>query len=119
MGEYDSVEETTENQMCAVCGLNPGESYASGLGPVSYTRCETCIDKGAESIGVICLHIWLQGGPAAMAKHGSDGWWPNGVRSFLDGRYVGWQEIRGAYAEYEATFKKGVQTAVPKNERGN
>ena len=41
-----------------------------------------------------------------MAKHSLDGWWPDGVRSFLEGRYVGWQEIRGIYAEYEATFAK-------------
>ena len=106
MDGNDSGEEITEPHMCAVCGLNPGVFCASGLGPVSYARCETCIASGAESIGVVCLHIFLQGGPKTMAKHSLDEWWPDGVRSFLDGHYVGWQEIRGIYAGYEATFAK-------------
>ena len=71
-----------------------------------YPRCETCLEEGAESIGVICLRIFLQGGPANVEKTDRGDWWPYGVKSYADGRYIGWPEILAIYPQYEAHFRK-------------
>jgi hypothetical protein len=99
-----AMDEVKENHTCAVCGLNPGDVCASWLGPTSYARCKTCIDQSAESIGVICLRIFLQGGPAGVEKNASGDLWPHGIKTYLGGRYIGWQEILAVYPEYEAAF---------------
>jgi hypothetical protein len=100
------MPSTTETPTCAVCGLNPGEVWASGIGPTSYACCKTCLDQGAESIGVVCLRIFLDGGPVSVEKTdwGSD--WSHVVKTYYEGRYIGWQEILTVYPEYEAQFKK-------------
>jgi hypothetical protein len=105
--EQSTKADTTPTRTCAVCGLNPGEVWASGLGPTSYARCKTCLDQGAESIGVICLTIFLQGGPACAEENDSSDWWLHGVKTYFENRYIGWQEILTIYPEYEAQFMKG------------
>ena len=77
------MEETTKPQTCDVCGLNPGEVLASGLGPVSYPCCKICLEQGAESIGVVCLTIFLQGGPASGEKYGPAEVSPDRLATFI------------------------------------
>jgi hypothetical protein len=101
-----TTARTTPARTCSVCGLAPGEICNSALGPTSYARCETCLEEGAESIGVICLRIFLQGGPANVEKTDRGDWWPYGVKSYADGRYIGWPEILAIYPQYEAHFRK-------------
>lgn len=97
--------ETTARRMCAVCGLAPGEDYPSGLGPTSYAVCETCLAEKAESIGIVCLWIHLQGGPASV-EQGDPGGRYRKLTSFADGNYIGWPEIVAIYPQYEARFKR-------------
>lgn len=99
------MNETIDEITCFVCGLNPGTVYSSGLGPVSYPRCDTCLDKGAEDINVICLTLYYNGGPLRVAESSEGNWWRQNVRTFLNGRYVGWPEIVNKYPELEAKFK--------------
>lgn len=97
-------EEETSGHICNICGLAPGEIFDSALGPTSYARCETCREEGAESLGVICLRVRLQGGPAKVEQADLDDWWPWRVKSFADGRYIGWSEIRGRYPDFARQF---------------
>lgn len=99
------MNETPSPHICDVCGRNPGKVYASGLGPVSYARCETCIEEGAEAIGIICLRLFFNGGPARAAESSQESWWRQSARTYLEGRYVGWAEIVAAYPEFEAEFR--------------
>ena len=91
---------------CDVCGKAPAEVCDSALGPTSYARCETCLEEGAEKIGVICLWIFQEGGPANAEKNDPGDWWPYGVKSYDDGRYIGWPEILAIYPRYEVHFRK-------------
>jgi hypothetical protein len=93
--------KTTASRICAVCGLAPGEDCPSALGPTSYPVCETCLAEGAESIGVVCLWVRLQGGPANLEKGDPDGRFRE-LKSFANGNYIGWPEIIAIYPEYEA-----------------
>ena len=96
-------DDTTPTHTCAVCGLAPGDVCESALGPTSYAFCQTCFEEGAESIGVICLWIYLQGGPASVEKNDAGGRFRE-IRSHADGRYIGWPEILAIYPRYEAQF---------------
>ena len=89
-----------------VCGQAPAEICNSALGPTSYLRCETCLEEGAESIGAICLRTFREGGPANAEKNNPGDWWPYGVKSYDDGRYIGWPEILAIYPRYEAHFRR-------------
>ena len=100
------MDETTEIRTCDVCGLNPGEVVASGLGPVSYPCCKICLEQGAESIGVVCLSIFLRGGPESGENHGPGEWWLHEVKSYSEGRYIDWQEILTIYPCWEAHYIK-------------
>ena len=91
---------------CDVCRQIPAEVCDSALGQKPYARCETCLEKGAESIGAICLRIFLEGGPANAEKNGRGDWWPYGVKSYDDGRYIGWPEILAIYPRYEVHFRR-------------
>ncbi len=99
------MNETPEPRICEVCGRNPGKILSSGLGPVSYVRCETCIEEGAEAIGVICLRLFFTGGPARAAESSQGSWWRQNARTYLEGRYADWAEIVAAYPEFEAEFR--------------
>ena len=90
---------------CDICGLNPGKVYASGMGPVSYAMCKTCISEGAEILGLICLRLFFHGGPDRVTDRDDGEWWRNSVRTYMDGDYVGWPEIVAAYPEFEASFR--------------
>ena len=96
------MNDIVEEHICDVCERNPGQIVSSGLGPVSYARCDTCLEDGAELIDVICMTLYLNGGPGPTADSGRGNWWRQRARTFLDGRYVGWAEIVAAYPEYEA-----------------
>ncbi len=99
------MNETPKPRICGVCGMNPGEVLSSGLGPVSYRRCEICIAEGAEAIGVVCLRLFFTGGPTRAAGNSQGSWWRQSARTFLGGRYVGWTEIVAVYPEFEAEFR--------------
>ena len=96
------MNDTAEAPICDVCERNPGQIISSGVGPVSYVRCDTCLDEGAELIDVICMTLYLNGGPGPTGDGAQGKWWRQRARSYLDGRYVGWAEIVAAYPKYEA-----------------
>ncbi len=91
---------------CEVCGEKPADSCESALGARSYARCKKCREEGAESIAAICLRIFLEGGPANAEKNDPGDWWPYGVKSYDDGRYIGWPEILAVYPRYEMHFRR-------------
>jgi hypothetical protein len=95
--------DSPTSRTCAVCGLAPGEVCDSALGPTSYPICETCLAEGAESLGVVCLWIRLQGGPAKVEENDPGGRFRE-LKSFADGGYIGWPEIIAIYPEYEAAY---------------
>ena len=100
--EATAINDTVEAQICDVCERNPGHIFSSGVGPVSYMRCETCLVEGAELIDVICMTLYLNGGPGPTADSAQGNWWRQHARTYLNGRYVGWAEIAAAYPDYEA-----------------
>ncbi len=103
--ERPEADDVSSKHTCAVCGLHPGEVLPSSLGPTSYAVCETCIEENAESIGVACLWIRLQGGPEKVEKGDPVGRHLE-LKSFSDGHYIGWPEIVRIYPQYEAMFSK-------------
>ncbi len=91
---------------CEVCGQAPAEICNSALKQKPYLRCETCLEEGAESIAAICLEIFREGGPANAEKNDPGDWWPYGVKSYDDGRYIGWPEILAIYTRYEVHYRR-------------
>jgi len=95
------MTDTNEQNTCNVCGLNNGEIIASGMAPVSYICCETCLEQGAEEIWVICLRLHLDEGGPQLAELGPHGDWWKTKRSYHGGKYIGWKEIAQIYDELE------------------
>jgi hypothetical protein len=85
--------------------LAPGEVSESALGPRSYPRCQTCLEEQAESIAVICLRIYLEGGPETLKDSYQGNWWPFGVKSYSNGEYISWPRILALYPRFEALFE--------------
>lgn len=106
------ISENAETRTCAVCGLKPAEVHASRIGPTSYAICTTCLDQGAENLNIVCLRIFLEGGPERAEKGDPGHYWPHHVKTYFDGRYIGWQEILTIYPEHEAEFKKMQRASV-------
>lgn len=91
---------------CEVCGRKSAELRASALGRKPYRRCATCLEKGAESLAAICLKVFLEGGPAVVARNDPNQWWPHGVKSYDDGHYIDWPDILALYPRYSVHFRK-------------
>lgn len=91
---------------CDVCGQKPAEFHDSALGRKPYRRCEMCFENGAESITAICLKIFLEDGLEKVEKNDPGEWWPYGVKSYDEGCYIGWPEIRVLYPEHSRFFRK-------------
>jgi hypothetical protein len=99
------MAKSDQQKTCGICGLGSGEIRHSGLGPVSYLCCDTCINEDAEEIGVICFHLFVEEGDAKSASKGPNAEWWKTKRSFYDGKYIGWEEISSIYEELEPEIK--------------
>ena len=88
--------------VCQVCSAAPAVGvFSSRFGPVSHGACETCRDEGAESLFMVCFFIHRAGGPAAAEAT------LGGVRSYHEGRYIGWADIVALYPQFADEFDDG------------
>jgi len=72
---------------CEVCQLNDSIGVAcSALGPVSMAFCKTCLEKNAESVGMIEYTLDACGGPDDVAD------WVKQLKTYKDGQYLTWDE---------------------------
>lgn len=93
------TNNTPQAATCDVCGSTKNvDLCSSGLGPVSYSRCEECQSRGAEAIGVVCYWLFTYGGPSSAPDHFDL------VVSHLDEAYVCRNAIVDFYPEFERVF---------------
>lgn len=97
----------TEECGCDVCGLvDHCLITASGLGPVSYRRCNKCLELGAEMFDLIMLWLVLhQDSPSANSQC-------LGFISFHNDQYVRWPEIREYFEREHASIVEGVKETM-------
>jgi len=89
---------------CTICGNNNSVGvFSSGIAPVSGSMCQTCIDKQAENIGIVLYWICSHG------KLGDVPEFSQTIISYLDGKYVGWNEIASHYKKHENEIVKDFQ----------
>ena len=93
------LEISSQTATCDVCGSTKNvDLCSSGLGPVSYSRCEKCQSRGAEAIGVVCYWLFTYGGPGSAPNHFDL------VVSHLGETYVGRSAIVDVYPKFERLF---------------
>lgn len=81
---------------CSICGNdNSVGVFSSGIAPVSGSMCQTCVDKQTENIGVVLFWICSYGKLSDVPDFSQT------ITSYLDGKYVDWNEIASHYKEHE------------------
>ena len=89
---------------CDICGNdNPVGVFSSGIAPVSGAMCQTCVDKRAENIGVVLFWISSYGKLFDVPDFSQT------ITSYIDGKYVGWDEITSHYTEHEKEIAEDFQ----------
>ncbi len=83
---------------CEVCNKEPAVGIASsGLGPCSCAFGAECLKQGAESLGIVLATLSCIAPADQIEKAVAP--WVKEVKSYKDGRYIGWAEIVEVYKQ--------------------
>lgn len=76
-----------ESLKCEVCG-EPAVGVASSIMPISHAYCRKCLTENAEPIFIFRYHY----DEVSTDGEGLAPWFTENVKSYMDGKYITWQE---------------------------
>ena len=92
-----------EAKHCDVCEIaKPCETTASGLAPVSYSKCSKCAAKNAEPLGLVLFWMHFHSPQNDLSAFNRS------LVSYHEGSYIGWHTIKRHYDRHKESIKADI-----------